>query len=155
MSNNFFQRESLCSGTLSASDVTCTLTFNIKNTTFSIFLTYSNRPLCLLLIKSMFSNPNPYVTLPSLVFTPLRYITPKKVPNSYDDNSYNCLTSALYIYLNICSPNPIIQWKYYKDVFKVNMNWTLLYHFWDTTLWVDPSPPVSHFITFLVELSPL
>ena len=35
--------------------------------------------------------------------------------------------STLYIYLNLCSPNPIIQLKYYKDVFKVNI--ALLYHF--------------------------
>ena len=33
--------------------------------------------------------------------------------------SYNWLISTLYIYLNLCSPNPIIQLKYYKDVLKV------------------------------------
>ena len=75
--------------------------------------------------------------------TLLRYVTLKKVTNSYDDMSYNWQTSTLYIFLNLCSPNPKIQLKYDKDVFKVDMNWNSIVSFFErchTTVYFDPSP---------------
>ena len=125
MSNNFFQRESLCSGALNYK--WRHLYFDLQCQEYNFFATYSNWPLNQCIQSMLIRPPTPYATLSPLVFTPLPYVTLKRVKNFYDDMSYNWLTFTLCIYLNLCSPNPIIQLKHYKDDLKViGILWHLL-----------------------------
>ena len=74
--------------------LTCTLTCNVKNTTFSIFTTYTNRPpngsiqSILITNKIDVFDPHPLChTFPSRLYPPSPYVTLKKVTYSYDDMS--------------------------------------------------------------------